>query len=138
MMADNRIIVRTGKNVLFKSKKYNIKVNGADTRVINSENTQEEYILPIGKYTLEIGNENSSKTTELILSTGQTKTFTIHPSVTYPLGIGFLVGIAVVSIFVQFLILDKISIPLMLVPFIPLMLTRKRNFADSFEITASK
>jgi len=137
-MTDNKIIVRTGKNIFFKSKTYNVKINGADTRQINFENTKAEYKLPTGKYMLEIGNHNSYMTQEVILSTEQTKIFTINPSITYGLGFGFLIGIAIVSIILQFLILEKISIPLMGIPLIPLLLMRKRNFSDSFEITISK
>lgn len=141
-MTDNKIILRTSKNIFFKSNKYTVKINGADIRQLDFKNNKIEYTLPIGKYLLEIGNDESFKKENVILSTGEIKIFTIKPNVFRELGFGFYIGLAVCCVFIQFLILDKISIPLMSIPFIPLLLNfiprRKQNFADSFEITKSK
>ncbi len=141
-MTDNRIIVRTSKNLFFKTKKYTVKIDGTDIRQLDFENNKIEYILPIGKYKLDISNDNSFKTENVFLSTGEIKIFTIKPSIIRKLGLSFFIGLAIVSVFVQLMILEKISIPLMIIPFIPLLLNilpkRKRNFADTFEIHKSK
>ncbi len=141
-MTDNRIIVRTSKNLFFKSKKYTIKIDGTDIRQLDFKNNKIEYVLPIGKYKLEIGNDNSFKTENVFLSTGEIKIFTIKPNIIRELGLGFFIGLAIVSVFIQLLILNKISIPLMTIPFIPLLLNflpkQRQNFADSFEIKKSK
>jgi hypothetical protein len=134
---DSKIIIRTSKNKLFKSRTYQIKLNDSEIRELNHEKNKTEFILPVGKYTVKIGNDDSFKNKDIILSTGQTKILTINPSITYGLGFGFLLGMALVSIIIQFIILEKISIPLMLIPFIPLIFMRKKHFADSFEITYS-
>ena len=134
-MTGSKLIVRTTKNVFFKSKTYEIKISGTDDRQINFENIKTEYDLPIGKYTVTIGNQESFSVKEIILATGQHKTIMINPSVTYELGFGLLFGLAIVSIVVQYFVLGKFSIPLMFIPFIPFLLMRKRQFADSFTLT---
>ena len=134
-MTGSKLIVRTTKNVFFKSKTYEIKVSGADDRQINFENIKTEYDLPIGKYTVKIGNQESFSVKEIILSTGQHKTITINPSVSYELSFGLLLGLALMSIVVQYFILGKFSIPLMFIPFIPFLVMRKRQFANSFTLT---
>ena len=137
-MTENKIIIRTTKNVFFKSKKYEIKLDGNSIGEINFENTKIECDVPVGKHTLEIGNQNSFKIKEIEITTGQLKILTINPSVTYNLGLGFFFGIAIASIIAQFFILDKISLPLIFIPLIPLFFLKKRHFSDSFEITVSK
>jgi len=137
-MTENKIIIRKTKNVFFKSKKYEIKLNGNSIGEINFENTKIECIVPVGKHTLEIGNQNSFRIKEIEITTGQLKILTINPSATYNLGLGFFFGIAIASIIAQFYILDKISLLLIFIPLIPLFFLKKRHFSDSFEITVSK
>ena len=134
-MIGSKLIIRTTKNIFFKSKTYEIKVSGADDRQINFDNIKIEYDLPIGKYTVTVGNQESFSVKEIILATGQYKTIMINPSVTYELGFGLLLGLAIVSIVVQYFILGKFSIPLMFIPFIPFLFMRRNQFADSFILT---
>ena len=136
-MTGSRLTVRTTKNVFFKSKNYKIKVSGMDDRYVNFEYNKTEYDLPIGKYTVQIGNDESFSVKEIVLATGQHKIMTINPSVTYELGFGLLLGLAVISILVQYFILGKFSIPLMLIPLIPFIFLRKRQFANSFTLAVS-
>ena len=127
-MTENKIIIRTTKNVFFKSKKYEIKLDGNSIGEINFENTKIECDVPVGKHTLEIGNKNSFKIKEIEITKGQLKILTINPSATYNLGLGFFFGIAIASIIAQFFILDKISLPLIFIPLIPLFFLKKDIF----------
>lgn len=136
-MTDSKIIIRTGKNIFFKSKIYKVNINGEDFREIDFNKLKTEYNLTAGKHVVQIGNENSFKNKEVILSKGQAVYLTINPSVTYGIGLVFLIGIALVTIILQFFMLDKFSI-LMTIPLIPIFLMRKRHFSDSFEITVTK
>ncbi len=134
-MITGRLTIRTTKNRFFRGKHYQIKINGQSDRRISAENNKTEYDLPVGKYTVQIGNDESFSTKELILATGQHKTIVVNPSVTYELGIGFLLGLALTSVVIQYLILGKLSIPLMLIPCIPFLFIRKSQFANSFMLT---
>lgn len=66
------------------------------------------------------------------------QSFTINPGQTFPFIRGFLIGIAIVTIITQFLILDKISILLMIIPLIPILVFIKRDYGESFALTISK
>lgn len=136
-MATGTLVVRTTKNVFFKSKRYTVNVSGQEERNVNYEQHKTVYELPIGKHTVQIGNGKSVSTQEITLGAGQQKTLTINPSVTYGLGLGFLLGIALTSVVIQYVILNRISLPLAFIPFIPLLFLRKRQFADSFVVTAT-
>ena len=137
-MTDGKIIVRTGRNIFFKSKVYDVKINGKDIRKVDFKKSKIEYNLPMGKYKLEIGGNNSFKTTNIILLPGQIKIFTINPNLSYDAGLGLLMGAVVVAIAFQLLAFDKFSISLMVSPLIPLLLLSKRNYSESFELRDSR
>jgi hypothetical protein len=137
-MSDNKLIIRTKKNIFMKSKRYLIKVNGTCGGEINYENNKIEYELPIGNYEIEIENGLKSHKHKLNFTIGQIKTLIINPSVTYELFLGLLLGIAFTAVIIQIFLIDKISLPLMFIPFLPLLLIRKSQFPDKFVITTSK
>lgn len=118
-----------------KKNNYLVKLIGCKDYEINYLNNRKEYNLLPGKYQIKIGNEASFQIKDIELKNGETKKLTINPSITYNLGKGMMIGFAVTALIVQFLILKKISIPLMMIPFIPLFLVRKKHFADSFTIS---
>ena len=123
---------------LFKSKSYQIRINGNSIGQIDSQSTTLSEKLPIGKYSIEVGENDSFTRKDVFLAAGQVQTITINPSLTYPFFRGFLIGIAIVTIFVQFLILEKISIPLMFIPLIPLLVFRKEQFDETCALTILK
>ena len=134
-MITSKLIVRTTTNRFFKERRYQIKIDGQNDRLIHAEDNKTEYDLPVGKHKVHIGTDESFSTKELILGTGQHKTVVINPSVTYELSVGLLLGLALTSLAVQYLILGKLSIPLMLIPCIPFFFIRKSQFANSFILT---
>lgn len=122
---------------LAKTKKYKIKINGDLIGEIDYQNYKLSQLLPTGKYSIEVGEEEYFVKKEIILHTGQMQTLTISPSLTVPFIRGFLIGIVIVTIITQFVILDKISIPLILIPIVPILLFKKRHYAESFVLTKS-
>lgn len=137
---DGKITFRLSKSgqTLFKSKTYEIRINGNIIgHIDNEKNTLSEH-LPMGKYSIEVGENEYFIRKDIVLSIGQMQTVTINPSLTYPFFRGFLIGLAIVTIIIQFIILDKISIPLMFSPLIPLLVFRRKNYDESFALTISK
>ena len=123
---------------LSKSKKYQIKLNGNSLGEIDFQNHSLLQSFPTGKYSIEVGENDYFIRKEIVLNAGQMLTITINPSLTFPFVRSFLIGIAIVSIFFQFIMLDKVSIPLMLIPLIPILVFRKHNYSESFALTVSK
>jgi hypothetical protein len=123
---------------LFKSKSYEIRINGNIIGQIDNEKNTLSEQLPTGNYSLEVGENEFFVRKEIVLTNGQLQTVTINPSLPYSFFRGFLIGIAIVTIIIQFLILDQISIPLMFIPLIPLLVFRKKHYDESFALTFSK
>jgi hypothetical protein len=123
---------------LFKSKPYEIRINGNIIGQIDNEKNTLSEQLPTGNYSLEVGENEFFVKKDIVLTNGQLQTVTINPSLTFPFFRGFLIGIAIVTIIIQFLILDKTSIPLMFIPLIPLLVFRKKQYGESFALTFSK
>ena len=145
---DSRIALRLSKSgqTLFKSKSYQIRINGNSIgHITNEQNTLSEQ-LPMGKYSIEVGENDFFIKKDIELAVGQMQTITINPSCTYPLFRNLVIGLAIVTIVIQFIILDKISIPTMLIPLIlliPLWIFRKKQFGEklfgeSFALTIAK
>jgi hypothetical protein len=140
-MTNGKIIIRKSKNNFFKSKRYQIKVNDTEIRELNHENNKTEFLLPIGQYSIKIGNNDSFKTKNIFLAAGQTKVLTINPSLNHNLFAGLLMGITLVPILVSvvdFIVLKSVSLPFR-IGFLSLLffLLPKKNM-DDFEITYSK
>ena len=137
---DGRINFKLSKRgqTFFKSKSYQIRINGNLVGQIDNEASTLLEQLPMGKYLIEVGENDLFIRKDIVLAIGQMQTVTINPSVTYPFLRGFLIGIAIVTIVIQFLILDKISIPLMFIPLIQVLVFRKKNYGESFALTIAK
>lgn len=132
--------VRLSKSgrTLFKNRTYEVKVNGSVLGHIDADTSKLENRFPAGKCLIEIGESGIYVKKETILRADQLQVCTINPSLTYAFFRGFLIGIAIVTLLVQFIVLDKISIPLMLIPIIPILVFRKENYSESFAITLRK
>ena len=123
---------------LSKSKSYLVRINGDLIGKIDSIGKTLSADFPTGKYSIEVCENDFFIRKDIVLAIGQLQTVTINPSLTYPFFRGFLIGIAIVTIVIQFIILDKISIPLMFIPLIPLLVFRKKNYGESFALTIEK
>lgn len=135
-----KIAFRLSKSgqMLFKSKSYQIRINGNFIgHIDNEQNTLSEQ-LAVGKYSIEVGENDFFIRKDIVLVVGQMQTVTINPSLTYPFFRSFLIGVAIVTIVTQLIILNKISIPLMFIPLIPLLVFRKKHFGESFALTVAK
>ena len=137
---DSKITFRLSKSgqKLFKSKSYQISINGNIIGKLDNEMNTISKEFPMGKYSIEVGENDFFIRKVIVLAVGQIQTFTINPSLTYTSFRGFLIGIAIATILFQFIILDKISIPLMFIPLIPLLLFRRKDYGESFALTISK
>ena len=137
---DSKITFRLSKSgqTLFKSKSYQISINGNIIGKLDNEMNTISKEFPMGKYSIEVGENDFFIRKVIVLAVGQIQTFTINPSLTYTSFRGFLIGIAIATILFQFIILDKISIPLMFIPLIPLLLFRRKDYGESFALTISK
>ena len=137
---DSRIALRLSKSgqTLFKSKSYQIRINGNSIgHITNEQNTLSEQ-LPMGKYSIEVGENDFFIKKDIVLAVGQMQTITINPSLPYTILRNFFIGIAIVLTVIHFIILDKLSIPLMLIPLIPLWIFRKKKYVENFGLTIAK
>jgi hypothetical protein len=101
-------------------------------------NNRQIFTAESGRNIIEIKNENTTIVKEVNIKNGQDLTFTINASVTYKLGLGIMIGIAITGLIIQLIIAKKVILPLIFIPFIPLLFVKKENFPNSFEITSSK
>ena len=139
-MEQTEIIVRTSKStgIYNKSNSYKLFLNGKPCKEINYVNNREVLAVETGLNVVEIKNENTTIRKELNLRSGQQLTITINASVTYKLGLGILIGIALVGVIIQLIIAKKVILPLIFVPFISLLFVKKENYPNSFELTINK
>lgn len=139
-MAESKIIVRMSKStgVYNKSNKYEIFLNNESKAELDYVNNKQIFTAESGRNIIEIKNENTTIVKEINIKNGQDVTFTINASVTYKLGLGIMVGIAITGLIIQLIIAKKVMLPLIFIPFIPLLFVKKENFPNSFEITSSK
>lgn len=139
-MAESKIIVRMSKStgVYNKSNKYEIFLNNESKAELDYVNNKQIFTAESGRNIIEIKNENTTIVKEINIKNGQDVTFTINASVTYKLGLGIMVGIAFTGLIIQLIIAKKVMLPLIFIPFIPLLFVKKENFPNSFEITSSK
>lgn len=139
-MAESKIIVRMSKStgVYNKSNKYEIFLNNESKAELDYVNNEQIFTAESGRNIIEIKNENTTIVKEINIKNGQDVTFTINASVTYKLGLGIMVGIAFTGLIIQLIIAKKVMLPLIFIPFIPLLFVKKENFPNSFEITSSK
>ena len=139
-MAENKIIVRMSKSsgIYNKNNKYEVIINNAAKSELDYVNNRQIFTAESGRNIIEIKNKNTTIVKEVNIKNGQDLTFTINASVTYKLGLGIMIGIAITGLIIQLIIAKKVILPLIFIPFIPLLFVKKENFPNSFEITSSK
>jgi hypothetical protein len=139
-MAENKIIVRMSKSsgIYNKNNKYEVIINNAAKAELDYVNNRQIFTAESGRNIIEIKNKNTTIVKEVNIKNGQDLTFTINASVTYKLGLGIMIGIAITGLIIQLIIAKKVILPLIFIPFIPLLFVKKENFPNSFEITSSK
>jgi hypothetical protein len=120
-----------------KSNSYMLRIANETDYEMNYRNNRKEYRVLPGKHTIEIGDGTSFQTEEIVLKAGGTKVLTINPSLTYNLGFGILTGLVVIGLVIQFAVLQRFS-PVMIIPFLPYLFIKKRNFKNSFALSYSK
>jgi hypothetical protein len=120
-----------------KSNSYMLRIANETDYEMNYRNNRKEYRVLPGKHTIEIGDGTSFQTEEIVLKAGGTKVLTINPSLTYNLGFGILTGLVVTGLVIQFAVLQRFS-PVMIIPFLPYLFIKKRNFKNSFALSYSK
>jgi hypothetical protein len=139
-MAESKIIVRMSKStgIYNKSNKYEILINNESKAELDYVNNRQIFIAESGKNIIQIKNENTTIVKEINIKYAQDITVTINASVTYKLGLGIIIGIAITGLIIQLIIAKKVILPLIFIPFISLLFVKKENFPNSFEITISK
>jgi hypothetical protein len=142
---DGRITLRLSKSgqKLFKSKSYEIRLNGKTIGYINNEQNSLSEKLPIGNYSIEVVENNTFIRKEIFLAVGQLQTITINPSLTVPFTRSFLIGMAIcaVGLITYMAVENKLFpqlLPLMFAPLIPILVFKKRHYGESFGLTISK
>jgi hypothetical protein len=133
----SKIIVRiskTGKNWV-KGLKYILSVDGNEISEITNQNDKIEIPLTAGKHKIEVIKDNISHRQEVVLKENEMRIITINPSLSYKLGFGILVGIALAGMIISATILKKISPILLMIPLIPFIFFKKRHFQDDFALT---
>ena len=142
---DGCITFRLSKSgqTLFKQKSYQIRIKGNSIGHIDSEKNTISEQLPMGKYTIEVSENDFFIRKDIVLAVGQMQTVTINPSSTYAFTRGFLIGIATcaVGIIGYMAFENKLFpqlFPLLFVPLIPVLIFRKRHYGESFALTISK
>ena len=139
-MAESKIIVKMSKSagIYNKSNKYEILINNEIKSELDYVNNRQMFIAESGKNIIQIKNENTTILREINIKYTQDITITINASITYKLGLGIIVGIAITGLIIQLIIAKKVIFPLVFIPFISLFFVKKENFPNSFEITISK
>lgn len=142
---DGRITLRLSKSgqQLFKSKSYEIRLNG---KIIGHIDTKKNTIteqLPMGKYTIEVSENGFFITKVIVLAAGQLQTITINPSLTYTSTRGFLIGIAIFAVgIIGYMAFENQLLPhlfpLLFAPLIPVLVINKETYGESFALTISK
>jgi hypothetical protein len=127
---------KSGKE-LFKETKYKFILNGELISEIDYNNLTVDLTIPIGKNIIEIGVSEYYIKKDIILNVGQRLAIGIYPNLSHQFFRGFLIGLSVFTIFIQYLILEKINIPIMFISIIPILtFWNRRN--ESFSITVQK
>lgn len=131
-----KIIVRISKSgkIYNKGLKYFITSDGDKVSEINNLNDKIEYLVPSGHHVISVSNEKIVHKQELNLKDEEVKIITINPSVSSQLFLGIMIGIATAGSLISIIILKKIS-PILLIPLIPLLFIKKRNFNYDFALS---
>lgn len=141
-MNEGRIIVRMSKSTGIYNKKYKyvVLLNNESKVELDYINNKHIFMTSSEKNSVVFKNENTTVIKEVNIKNGQDEIFTINASVTYKLGLGIMIGIAITitGLIIQLLIAKKPILPILFIPFIPLLFLNKENFVKSFEVITSK
>lgn len=139
-MKESKIIVRISKSTGIYNKKYKyvVLLNNESKVELDYINNKHIFMTSSGKNSVVFKNENTTVIKEVNIKNGQDVIFTINASVTYKLGLGIMIGIAITGLIIQLLIAKKPILPILFIPFIPLLFVKKENFLKSFEVITSK
>jgi hypothetical protein len=109
-----------------KGLKYFVMWDGDNLQEIDNLNDRIEYLVPGGQHVITVANQNMLHKLELILKEREVKTITINPSISFRLGFGILLGIALAGLLISIIIMEKMN-PVPLIPLIPLVFVKKKN-----------
>lgn len=139
-MNEGRIIVRISKSTGIYNKKYKyvVLLNNESKVELDYINNKHIFMTSSEKNSVVFKNENTTVIKEVNIRNGQDVIFTINASVTYKLGLGIMIGIAITGLIIQLLIAKKPILPILFIPFIPFLFVKKENFVKSFEVITSK
>lgn len=139
-MNEGRIIVRISKSTGIYNKKYKyvVLLNNESKVELDYINNKHIFMTSREKNSVVFKNENTTVIKEVNIRNGQDVIFTINASVTYKLGLGIMIGIAITGLIIQLLIAKKPILPILFIPFIPFLFVKKENFVKSFEVITSK
>ncbi len=139
-MKESKIIVRMSRStgIYNKRNKYEIFLNNESKVELNYLNNRQIFNVESGKNNIQIKNKNTTIEKEIDIKYAQDITITINPSVTYKLGLGIIIGIAITGLIIQLIVAENIILPLIFIPFISLIFVKKEKKSNSFEVTISK
>jgi hypothetical protein len=139
-MQDNLLIsLNHNGKTFFKSKKYDIKINGVSIGEINKTNIKLSHSLSPGSYIIEVSDNKYSKTIYFKVSEDKLNIITLKPQMNYKSILAFYIGFSVVALLVNLYSIDFKSIStygfLGLVPFLFLS---SDKFSKSFDLVIRK
>jgi hypothetical protein len=139
-MQDNLLIsLNHNGKTFFKSKKYDIKINGVSIGEINKTNIKLSHSLSPGSYIIEVSDNKYSKTIYFKVSEDKLNIITLKPQMNYKSILAFYIGFSVVALLVNLYTIDFKSVStygfLGLVPFLFLS---SDKFSKSFDLVIRK
>ena len=139
-MQDNLLIsLNHNGKTFFKSKKYDIKINGVSIGEINKTNIKLSHSLSPGSHIIEVSDNKYSKTIYFKVSEDKLNFITLKPQMNYKSILAFYIGFSVVALLVNLYTIDFKSIStygfLGLVPFLFLS---SDKFSKSFDLVIRK
>ena len=139
-MQDNLIIsLNHNGKTFFKSKKYDVKINGILIGEINKSNVKLSHALTHDTHLIEVSDNKYSKSIHFKVSDDKLNIITVKPQMTYKSILAFYIGFSVVALLVNLYSIDLKSVStygfLGLVPFLFLS---SDKFSKSFDLVIRK
>lgn len=123
----NQLIIKLPKNLLYKSARYLVRIRGYQEQVITYTNNKAVFELPTGNYMVEIENDEEVAVKRVMLTVGQYKVMNIQPAVRNTITYSLFATLSAISIILQILVLKHASLPLILLPLLPLLAIRRHK-----------
>lgn len=124
---ENKLIVKLPKNILYKSARYLVRIRGYKEQMVTYANNKAVFELPTGNYMVEVENEEEIAVKRIMLTVGQRKVMCILPAIRNTIIYTLVVALGATSITVQAAVLKQFSVPLLLLPLLPLLAIRRRK-----------